>query len=505
MSYDRKGVTWQAPPMEVGLVKGLEVAVRTPRNATDRSVAGFALFVLLARARLTDAARADGEPTLDLDDSGDGYVEVKTTGKKVKTGRGKRCRLRLLPMVANANGVTGRPWAQWWLDARRECHQDVGADGCLQQALGPLGFRPGTVMGTTEMMSHVRRLLRATGAPQRMLANKTSHSLKATCLSWAAKAALPVETRRILGGHAQPGDVSVLEYSRDAMAGPLKALDGVIAQIRDGRFDPDQTRSGRWKSVPEAAEEETSDAPTEGRELGCTCGATDPLVETRSLRGAKLFRCAQCDRRWTEMSAWNSNETERWLEHFPEVKRHGAESDADSEREEGRPTAKADERTAADSACSSSDVAPLTPDEDPGTGDEEGVTIRAVALLPGDRSDNSETTDAEEAWVNPMYWDLGLARHRSWFTVRAVITQDMLLCGRVLDSSYERVVNPPDSFPVCRVCRARIRGRVENARHAAARDETARTGNIDESEAEDDEETQQSEPETPCSGLDCEP
>ena len=46
-SYDRKRVTRQAPPLETGLVRGLEIAVATAREPAVRSVAGFALFVLL--------------------------------------------------------------------------------------------------------------------------------------------------------------------------------------------------------------------------------------------------------------------------------------------------------------------------------------------------------------------------------------------------------------------------------------------------------------------------
>ena len=104
-SYDRKRVMRQAPSLEIGLVRGLEIATRTAREFVDRSVARFALFVLFAKATLSDAARADGAPTLDVDDVGQGYVEVHTTGKHVKTGRRKRQRLRLFPMVVS----NGRP------------------------------------------------------------------------------------------------------------------------------------------------------------------------------------------------------------------------------------------------------------------------------------------------------------------------------------------------------------------------------------------------------------
>ena len=87
-------------------------------------------------------------------------------------------------------------------------------------------------------------------------------------------------------------------------------------------------------------------------------------------------------------------------------------------------------------------------------------------MIRGEASDATETTDAEEAWVDPMYWDFGLARHVSWFTVHAVESDRRLLCGRVMDHNFENVVNPPSAYPVCRVCRARVRGRVEAARQS---------------------------------------
>ena len=49
----------------------------------------------------------------------------------------------------------------------------------------------------------------------------------------------------------------MLEYSRDAMAGPMDALRGPLQQIRDKQFMPDSTRSGRW--APEASRQRTTD------------------------------------------------------------------------------------------------------------------------------------------------------------------------------------------------------------------------------------------------------
>ena len=42
----------------------------------------------------------------------------------------------------------------------------------------------------------------------------------------------------------------VLLYSRDAAAAPLRCLEGILADIRSGRFMPDNTRSGYFVEVP---------------------------------------------------------------------------------------------------------------------------------------------------------------------------------------------------------------------------------------------------------------
>ena len=83
-----------------------------------------------------------------------------------------------------------------------------------------------------------------------MLENIGTHSLKATTLAWAAKAGLSLSTRRLLGQHALPHDKSVLEYSRDELAEPLRQMKELLAHIRSGRFRPDATRSGRWNIPP---------------------------------------------------------------------------------------------------------------------------------------------------------------------------------------------------------------------------------------------------------------
>ena len=101
-------------------------------------------------------------------------------------------------------------------------------------------------MQTDEAAIHLREILIEWGIPPEEAALYTSHSLKATMLSWCAKIGAPFKARRMLGYHAKSTEKSTIVYSRDAMAWPLRHLGKTIQLIADGFFDPDETRSGTW-------------------------------------------------------------------------------------------------------------------------------------------------------------------------------------------------------------------------------------------------------------------
>ena len=74
----------------------------------------------------------------------------------------------------------------------------------------------------------------------------TSHSMKSTTLSWASKAEMPREYRRILGRHSSDS-----VYSRDLSFGPVRALERVFVMIRDKSFAPDGPRSQFFPMTPQ--------------------------------------------------------------------------------------------------------------------------------------------------------------------------------------------------------------------------------------------------------------
>ena len=83
--------------------------------------------------------------------------------------------------------------------------------------------------------------------PERHLAEPkaSTHSAKATLLSWAAKRGFTIEDRLMLGYHSIAGTMA-LTYSRDAAARELRLLEGLLSEVRVGSFPPDMTRSGRF-------------------------------------------------------------------------------------------------------------------------------------------------------------------------------------------------------------------------------------------------------------------
>jgi len=105
-----------------------------------------------------------------------------------------------------------------------------------------------------EASAVLKALLRKVGVTDAAVDRQGAHACKATLLSWGAKAGIKSEFRRLLGGHARPKERMVLEYSRDALAGPLVAMAAVLFDIKCGAFDPDADRSGRRGAFGDLAE-----------------------------------------------------------------------------------------------------------------------------------------------------------------------------------------------------------------------------------------------------------
>ena len=223
-------------------------AFRSGLNDLDRVMVGLLLFRIHARARCGDVVRARHEPVLDLAD-GAGYIETQAAPREHKRAFGASAGTSL-PIVALAYGVTGRPWAEAWLDVRRKVGISAEASQCLQPVILCDGSLGASRMPTGEVLRWDKCVLTKLEVDVQFVQGVGTHSAKSTLLSWAAKAGMRHGWRRLLGGHAAGKDKSMLEYSRDALAQPLRELEQLLGAVRDGRFKPDATRSGRWAGTP---------------------------------------------------------------------------------------------------------------------------------------------------------------------------------------------------------------------------------------------------------------
>ena len=93
-------------------------------------------------------------------------------------------------------------------------------------------------MTSGEATLHLRELLRQKGTVIQPW--PSSHSLKVTMLSWAAKAGdFNLSERQILGHRLDRPSVSALTYGRANFIGSLKKMGRVLERIADGSFRPD--------------------------------------------------------------------------------------------------------------------------------------------------------------------------------------------------------------------------------------------------------------------------
>ena len=212
---------------------------------------GHVLWTVHTRSRFGDSARIRVEPALDLDEDGHGFIESKAHAREYKTGYSTRKYGKALPVLGCATGVSGLHWAMAWLKLRERAGCDATRDQCLMPEILASGEFGAGRMRTTDANALLRSLVQ--GIEGADPGSYGTHSGKATLLSWVAKAGLPRSHRKLLGGHVDIADRTMVVYSRDALAEPVRALQELLRKVRSGEFKPDATRSGRW-AQPDTAQ-----------------------------------------------------------------------------------------------------------------------------------------------------------------------------------------------------------------------------------------------------------
>ena len=238
LQLSTKAPTRQARPLTVMEVKALHaIADGVSHSLVDRCMASNLLLAMYGRCRVSDLNFVH-EILHDVSGSS-GFLEVTT--RYHKSARSAQQKALLLPIVMASGGVTDVPWLHAWIANRKAC--GLATSGLMQGALMPAPCLGDTVSWmkrplTPGEVSNILKGFLACDDPA-----LSSHSLKATTLSWASKAEVPREQRRILGRHSSAVQCADSYYSRDMSIGPVNSLLKVINMVRDGTFQPDASRA----------------------------------------------------------------------------------------------------------------------------------------------------------------------------------------------------------------------------------------------------------------------
>lgn len=223
----------------------------------NRAFCGMALFCIYARGRWSDVQHCQSL-LWDADSSGTiRFVEGSTAIHK--TCRALNLKHSFLPLAAPATGVSSGNWADDWRSTRMALgieNLDVFPMLPAPDEEGNPTVRP---VSTSEAGKWLNALLCQYAADHRIpdpLAY-TSHSFKATCLSYLAKMGCRFEDRLALGYHSDSIRMA-LRYSRDGASRPLRVLIKCLDAVRLGRFKPDETRSGRFVDISEVGPTQSS-------------------------------------------------------------------------------------------------------------------------------------------------------------------------------------------------------------------------------------------------------
>lgn len=236
-----------ADPLAVSDVQFLHRAMLDDRRClVDRVFIGHLLHMVYSRARFSDLLAAVN-CVLDKEQM---FLELEAAVHK--GSRTAVTKAMLLPVVAPANGISNGCWAKDYLALREKAGLQLPGEEPLPMLPAPEKGGTGwqkRFLTSQEMNSFMKKLFADGGVPIEGRRIST-HSCKATCISWCAKHDVSPEHRAVLARHSTATQGPTALYSRDLITAALRSLIAVIEAIKSQTFFPDRSRSGMITPVP---------------------------------------------------------------------------------------------------------------------------------------------------------------------------------------------------------------------------------------------------------------
>ena len=229
----------QASALTVKELRDLHEKLASQEDLWDSLAAGAILLAVYTRARWSDLMHTESW-VIDLDEDGSAaYLECLAGVHKTMASAYHR--FRMLPLVAPSKGVVEDNWIEQWMTVRSKLELKPPPLHSILPAPKKDGTPAVRRVETTEVTRWLHGLLDHEAGSGRRL---TSHSIKATMLSYAAKFGMPAMDRLVLGYHAGGAQMAIT-YSRDTSAPQMRMMEDMLAAIREGSFWPDLARSMR--------------------------------------------------------------------------------------------------------------------------------------------------------------------------------------------------------------------------------------------------------------------
>ncbi|CAE7268093.1 unnamed protein product [Symbiodinium sp. CCMP2592] len=236
----------QASPLSVPMIRALERIVVKPPYPYWRVIAGHILFCVGSCSRFSDTIHLK---SLELQSAGTVHL-LEASSASYKTGTGERKTI-LLPLLCLGSFVYPTIWAPLWMEARTDA--GLGLNPSLPAFSEASQSWLERRMSTGELTMYLREFLVASHIDIPSESRISSHSMKATFLSWLAKfGGVSLEDRRIAGHHLDPDSRSPLTYSRDELCRLMKIFEDILKAIRSGHFKPDDSRVMRLAVMVQA-------------------------------------------------------------------------------------------------------------------------------------------------------------------------------------------------------------------------------------------------------------
>ena len=228
----------QAPAFSLHAIQIFEDVCLNSEHMHKRVIAGALMFCVFSCARWFDAMHID-DIWKNVFSS---MVLLEADCSKHKTSISKEAKTRLLPFVCLGRFLEAKSWGVSFMEARDHFGLSKPFLPSWNESTQTFGKHR---MTTCEATCWIHELLED-GMSAKDALKFSSHSCKATLLTWAGMTTLFTrEERTLLGHHVEAQTRSSTTYNRDSQVMLQYKVTKLIAMIKTGRLKPDASRAER--------------------------------------------------------------------------------------------------------------------------------------------------------------------------------------------------------------------------------------------------------------------